>query len=890
MGPVVPSGFLRAAARQAGLGLWVLFLAACAHAAPPGTDAGLRTAEVEDILKVEGLGMAAFTPDGRWLAYNLLPPYAELSDYSYWVRAGGLSGHRLWVHDLQSDGAPMLQPGLDPGATNFLAGFSPDGAYVVSLEHRLGRYRWIACRTGMPDCAAFEAMPDIRDGYVSPAPWNERLAWVSDGAFVMPTRPADQPGSEMRSRAATGRYLWARWQDAWAGQVATGSEVTSTGRDRSRDWDTGTLVRFDLASGEERVLTQGRFAGVRVSPDTRWIAAARAGTRRQPAADAGPAPSETHPMYDRRYVLHLIDPGTGAVREIGEPYTVDPHSLTWSADGKRLAVYGWGKGQSPETGAFYILVVDTLEIRRVETGAFEIANAQFRPNPENPRGPARTALLENGLAVFARAPGTDRFGWYVFDTVEPPVDLSGGLEVMRADLVHSGRNRITVLAQDGAYHLSPRVPPVPIVAAGGGRLRPLAYSPQVSHAWSNEFRFDSARVRNEFDRSGALIASSPGGEGETEVHFVDPGTDSALSLHVRGARVLAASPRARAAVASVKSGAETRLLLIRESGPPKTLARINAHLSALRHPEVIEVSYDLRIGDSPPRRIETCLMVPAGYDPKRAYPLVIEPYPIGVPLACNSLADVPGVSALVPDLWTSRGFAYVRPPIPLDLARTPDGPVAAMPEIIDQTLEALVLKGITDPGRVVLVGYSQGGISALYTAAGTSKVSAVIAMNGWADFLSHYFGGRGLMRYFHLARNGGDDRWRYECLPEGAEHRCPFGFGAPPFEAPLAYVQNSPVVRARDITAPVLLIHSDLDYFDMSQFDEMFGALYRAGKEARYVRYWGEGHGPSSPANIRDLWARIDSFLEEHGIMDGAARADPDCSGGEACASRPAAE
>jgi len=62
----------------------------------------------------------------------------------------------------------------------------------------------------------------------------------------------------------------------------------------------------------------------------------------------------------------------------------------------------------------------------------------------------------------------------------------------------------------------------------------------------------------------------------------------------------------------------------------------------------------------------------------------------------------------------------------------------------------------------------------------------------------------------------------------------------------------------------------------MAQYDEMFGALYRAGKDARYVRYWGEGHGPSSPANIRDLWMRIDAFLAESGVA--VSQAEPDRS------------
>ena len=118
----------------------------------------------------------------------------------------------------------------------------------------------------------------------------------------------------------------------------------------------------------------------------------------------------------------------------------------------------------------------------------------------------------------------------------------------------------------------------------------------------------------------------------------------------------------------------------------------------------------------------------------------------------------------------------------------------------------------------------------------------------------------------HLDQNGGDNRWRYECDLPGPDHYCPFGFGIAAAEAPERYARTSPVARARAITAPVLLVHTDFDYFDMAQYDEMFGALYRAGKEAVYVRYWGEGHGLSSPANIRDLWQRIDAFLLETGV------------------------
>lgn len=871
---------------QAVLGVFLgsLAFANCVHAAPPISEDQGRgaTARVDDVLRVEGLGMAAFSPDGRWLAYNVLPPYSELADYSYWVHAGGLSGHRLWLFDLASDGEPFLQPGLEEGASSFLVGFSPDGRHVVTLEHQSGRLRPVACLVGAPGCTRFEAMPDIRDRYVSSAPWNERLVWVSGHRFVMPTRPASLPGSEMRSRATTGRYLWQEWQKAWAGDEPTAHEVISTARDRSNDWDSGDLLVFDLETGAESVLTPGRFAGVRRSPDGSWLAAARVGQRQQPRSDADLTPDQTHPMFDRRYALHLIDPQTGAARQAAGPFNVDPHSLTWSSDSSQLAVFGWEKDQSAEEGAFYLLPMDTLEPERLDTAGFEIANARFRREPKNPIGPARTALLKSGLVVLARPSGSERFDWYVVDGVKQPLNLSRGLDVVQADLIHAGPDHISFMARDGAYRVSASSRPIRLPTDPAKTVSSLAYRQQVAHGWSNEFRFDADRIRDDFGPGGAVVTSDPEDGFDTEVIFFGDtpgGADGQrLALPRPGVKVLAASGTARAAVVSEKLGAASRLRLVREAGEPRELVLINSHLNALAHPERRGVTYELRDAEGETRQIDSCMMVPPGFRSDKSYPLVIEPYPIGVSLSCHSLADVPAARAMVPDLWTARGYVYIRPPIPLDLARTAEGPIAGMPSIVEQTIDALVAQGIADPSRVVLFGYSQGGITALYTAARTRKISAVIAMNGWADFLSHYFGGRGLMRYFHLDQNGGDDRWRYDCLEEGAAHRCPFGFGATPFEAPGDYVRNSPVVLARDISAPVLLIHSDLDYVAMSQFDEMFGALYRAGKEARYVRYWGEGHGPSSPANVRDLWSRIDSFLSEHMPLSHETSTEPLCS------------
>jgi len=77
-------------------------------------------------------------------------------------------------------------------------------------------------------------------------------------------------------------------------------------------------------------------------------------------------------------------------------------------------------------------------------------------------------------------------------------------------------------------------------------------------------------------------------------------------------------------------------------------------------------------------------------------------------------------------------------------------------------------------------------------------------------------------------------------------------------------------MHADKVTAPVMLIASDMDIFPLWQYQEMYTALYRLRKPACLVVYMGEGHWPQSPANVKDLWARAFDWFDFH-LRNGAA-------------------
>jgi len=854
--------------------------AGCATAAPAAEGQAARPVTVEDALSTDFIGRAEFSPDGRWLAYNLVPPYSSLADYSYWMRAFGLSGHQLWLRDLTRGGPPRLQPGLDPDATNFLFGISPGSTHVVVIEHWRGRLRLAACRLGEDDCIRFDPMPDIRDRYAAGLQWSERLVWISRDTFVLPVRNPDQPGSEMRSRGATGAYLQNAWSQAWSGTDVTASEAISTARDRSGETAAGALAAFDLSAGEIRILAPGRHTGVALSPDARFLLAAAVSERARPPATAAPDARETHPIFDRRYALRLIDLVNGDVRALETPFHVDPGSFAWRADSGAFVVFGWDRDEAPEAGQFFLFGLEDLRPVPATSVAFRytpsIPGPAFRWWP----GPARAVLLPAGLVVHGAAPPDAEAGWFLLRPDSAPERLSEGVRVPRAELIAEEEDAVIVLPDAAAYRLAPGSLPRRYEFRGAASVRFPEYRPDPEHMWSAE-AYPMPRLTRRTLTGEALVVLRDGAGNDIAVEVPASGPVRSagwrMDLPEPGGRVLAASRRAGAILATFRDGVATRLVLFQAGAEGEELARINAHLIQVDPPGTFEVHYGLQGRDeaASPRQMTACLLLPPGFKPSRRYPVLMELYPTGTGGDCKTMSDAPGAGPLAGDIWAARGFIYVRPAIPLDLARTPEDPLGNLGLLVDQTIDGLASGGYADPGRVVVFGASQGGIASLVAAVQSGRPAAVISMNGWADYFSHYFGARGLMRYFHLDQNGGDNRWRYECLGEGASHGCPFGFGVPALTAPEMFARASPVAQAGRVTAPVFLVHSDFDYFDIGQYDEMFGALYRAGKEARYVRYWGEGHGLSSPANIRDLWMRIDAFLEEHVDLAPAASPEP---------------
>jgi dipeptidyl aminopeptidase/acylaminoacyl peptidase len=150
-----------------------------------------------------------------------------------------------------------------------------------------------------------------------------------------------------------------------------------------------------------------------------------------------------------------------------------------------------------------------------------------------------------------------------------------------------------------------------------------------------------------------------------------------------------------------------------------------------------------------------------------------------------------------------------------------------------------VKEGWADAARVAILGGSAGGMTALLVAAQyPDLVQAVVARYPVCDLVDLALTTHRFESTYHLRLVGP--------LPAAVD----------------VYRDRSPVSRAADIHAPVLLLHGDKDTsVPVVQSEAIADALRAAGTPVERHVYAGEGHGWRKTATIADDFERVHAFL-----------------------------
>ena len=208
-----------------------------------------------------------------------------------------------------------------------------------------------------------------------------------------------------------------------------------------------------------------------------------------------------------------------------------------------------------------------------------------------------------------------------------------------------------------------------------------------------------------------------------------------------------------------------------------------------------------------------------------------------------------------PDIWTSDlSFKDMKKVSNVGVQQ--DAYVWGRSEIVEYiNADGLKLRAILtkpenfDPKRIGIQGHSWGGYQITHLITRTNLFAAVEAGASVSNMISAYGGirwGTGMSRAFQY---------------EKTQSR----IGAPPWDAPLQFIENSPIFWVKKIQTPYLTIHNDEDdAVPWYQGIEFITALRRLGKEGYMFNYNGERHGLRSRENMKHWTVHMDEFFDHY--------------------------
>ncbi len=160
---------------------------------------------------------------------------------------------------------------------------------------------------------------------------------------------------------------------------------------------------------------------------------------------------------------------------------------------------------------------------------------------------------------------------------------------------------------------------------------------------------------------------------------------------------------------------------------------------------------------------------------------------------------------------------------------------------VESGVEALVARGLADPGKVGAMGWSQGGYISAFLATTSDKFKAISNGAGISNWMTYYVNTdiHGFTRAY---------------------------LEATPWDDPEIYAKTSPMTYIKDAQTPTLIQHGEFDQrVPTPNAFELYQGLQDVGVPTRLVIYRGFGHGINKPkerlAAVWHNWQWFEKWL-----------------------------
>ena len=815
-----------------------------------------RPFKVDDLFTIEQLHNIAISPDFNSLAVVIKRAKKDKETYKKDYLEGNDRGD-IWLVPSQGGEPQNITNGSTDGSGYWNPVWSPDGKRIALLSTKGGDnarlYVYDIYQRDLKRLTSqgvdLECMTNSGgDRYLRSDYWLEWFhnpyLWISDNKLLCPIVPEGDQSKWFKSEIETPRIAMEEWPKVRKGTIPTVS-VLEIGNDISdEERPKGRLLLIDVAKGKLVEIDEGNFRHIILSPNKKYAGL---------VVDIGANhPDPNKPLrrsFKRRSKLGILSLENDiSIRWLDVP--LDPiigflevlHA--WAPDSSSIAVIARADEDEESAGTLFLINPKNGEAQRMTNHDIRVSSLYWSSPNE--------LLVYASLNKRENLANNNRMDWLLIDTSKPLEyrNITAEMKSVPSELVSSGSGNM-------------------LLGVAGGDL------------WSIDIRNDSIQNLTDFfeQKIGSIIwpkltDPTPIVTNELVVQAKSRHQMHLFKIDAKSSPIRIVpfpKPSSRALLANFILEKKMAIFAAAESdgtflwtgdGVSNQFTKrisLNEHLGQIADAEYMKIEYRGIEGD----KLKALLILPVGYESGKKYPMITVVYAGAVYDDWTSMPNKNNPSFLNYNLLSSNGYIVLFPSMPMP-SEFPLDPFIEIPKGVMPAVDEVIEMGIADSSKLGLIGHSFGGYSTYSLITFTNRFKAAVSMAGISNMTSLYGIFQGRRRY---------GSYPHEDLfaPRWCEYSQP-GMDDTLWGNLWRYIRNSPIYYLDRVATPIMIIHADLDPIPIEQGEEFFTGLYRLGKRATFVRYWGESHTIESPANIRDMWGRLISWFDENFKMERAEK------------------